>query len=310
LPVDDVDRRVALLRAAVERRLAVGAPQDTCDVQQVAFCWDVPGRPESADASSTVAGLGMVLADTTRSLDIVSPYCVLNSANLANLRRLCGRGVAVDILTNSLASTDAWWAFGGYLRDRRRLIAAGVTLGESRPRPTALPQMWETGDDVAALRAGDREPYLSLHAKCLLADEEVAVVGTFNLDPRSRHTNTEQVLIVWDAPFAGKLAALMRSDAEPGNAWRIGERPLRLGWFHTPFIRLSEWTGDWLSLDIYPVQSTTCFDLVPGSQPGPGAVPEAGADWLDAGPTPEAETSAANRASMVAAFGAVLTPLL
>jgi phosphatidylserine/phosphatidylglycerophosphate/cardiolipin synthase-like enzyme len=309
-PLDDVDRRVALLRAAVERRLTAGAPLDCCEVQQVAFCWDVPGRPESAEASSTVAGLGTALAGTTRSLDIVSPYCVLNSANFASLCRLRDRGVAIDILTNSLASTDAWWAFGGYLRDRRRLVAAGITLGESRPRPAALPLMWETGDDVVALRSGGDEPFLSLHAKCLLSDEEIAVVGTFNLDPRSRHTNTEQVLIVWDAPFSRKLAALMRSDADPGNAWRVGKRPLLLGWFHTPFIRLSEWTGDWLSLDVYPVQSTTCFDLVPGARPTPNSVPGAGATWSDAGPTPEAETGAANLAAMVQRFGAVLTPLL
>lgn len=310
LPVEALDQRVAQVRSAVDARIAAGVAPAWQEVPQVAFCWDVPGRPDAADASSTVAGLARVIAGTQEQLRIVSPYCVLNSRTIDRLQELRERGLAIAILTNSLASTDAWWAFGGYLRDRRRLVAAGVALGETRPRPAELPAMWCDATDVAALRQGGTEPFLSLHAKCVLADGAVAVVGTFNLDPRSQHINTEQVLILWGDAIAGDLATLIDRDSAPGNAWRVGERDLTMGWFHAPLIRLSEWTGDWLSLDIYPVQPTTCFEPVPGAPALPFGVAGSEASWRDAGPTPEASEEEADRAELVQSFGAVLTPLL
>lgn len=308
-PVPDAaDQRVGQLRDAVDRHLAAGAAPRWREVSRAGFCWDVPGRPERADATSTGAGLHHVLSQASSSIEIVSPYCVLNSASLDRLQDLRDRGLTIDILTNSLASTDAWWAYGAYLRDRRRLIANDVAVYETRPLPADLASMWSVAPEVVALRRGGREPFLSLHAKCVLADEKVAVIGTFNLDPRSKHINTEQVMILWDDAVAADLATLMRQDAAPSNAWRVGLRDL--GWFHAPFVRLSEWTGDWLSLDIYPVQPTTCYDLKPGCEPGPRAQTPAAAAWNDVGPTPEASKDIQKRASAIQTFGAVLTPLL
>jgi phosphatidylserine/phosphatidylglycerophosphate/cardiolipin synthase-like enzyme len=312
LPVDAaLATRTAELRAAVERRLAENPEPVWRHIELASFWWDVPGRIEQAASSATVYGLRQVMGIAERRVEIVSPYCVLTRASLDNLRGIIGRGVAVDILTNSLASTDAWWAFGGYLRDRRRLVAEGVALHESRPHPAAIGRMWSVRPDVAALRAGGaREPFLSLHAKCALIDERIAVIGTFNLDPRSTHINTEQVLMIRDGDLVRDLARLMREDAAPQNAWRVGPRDLALGWFHAPFVRLSEWTGDWLSLDIYPVQPTTCFDLAPGRQPVPVGHADFPTTWLDVGPTPEADDTTVRRATAIQSFGAFITPLL
>lgn len=310
LPAEALDQRVAQVRSAIDGRIAAGAAPIWREVPQVAFCWDVPGRPEAAGASSTVAGLDRVIAGTKHQLRIVSPYCVLNSRTLERLQDLRERGLSIGILTNSLASTDAWWAFGGYLRDRRRLVAAGVALGETRPHPFDLPAMWSDAADVAALRQGGKAPFLSLHAKCVLADGSVSVVGTFNLDPRSKNINTEQVLILWGEAIASDLGTLIERDSAPRNAWCVGQRDLGMGWFHAPFIRLSEWTGDWLSLDVYPVQPTTCFEPVPGAPELPFGAAGSEASWRDAGLAPEAGEEEADRAELMQTFGAVLTPLL
>ncbi|HEX3135175.1 MAG TPA: phospholipase D-like domain-containing protein, partial [Planctomycetota bacterium] len=274
------------------------------------FWWNVPSRHEDADVASTVSGLRYVLGQAKERLEIVSPYCVLTSASLENLEGLRERGLAVEVLTNSLASTDAWWAFGGYLRDRRRLVATGVTLSETRPRPRDQATMWSKRPDVVALRAEKREPFLSLHAKCMMLDRQLAIIGTFNLDPRSTHTNTEQVLMIRDSDAVQDLASLMQHDAAPANAWRVGYRDLTCGWFHAPFVRLSEWTGDWLSLDIYPVQPTACFDLKAGATPLPVGDPHFRDAWNEVGPTPEADDTTVRRATAVQTFGAVFTPLL
>ncbi|MFM2090628.1 MAG: hypothetical protein RLZZ127_1117 [Planctomycetota bacterium] len=303
---DAVDARMERLRAVVDRHLAAAPSPAWRTVEQAAFLWDVPGRPEEAAVASTAHGLQRVVRGAARELHIVSPYCVMNGPTLDLVRDLGERGITVRILTNSLASTDAWWAYGGYLRDRRRLVAAGVDLRESRPRPGDLAAMWSTDPEVAELRAGGtRAPFLSLHAKCLLVDGAVGAIGTFNLDPRSKHINTEQVLMVWGAGIVGDLAGLMRRDGAPANAWRVGRRDISP--LHAPLVRLSEWTGDWLSLDLYPVQPTTCFAPRDGAPPEP-AFP--GPDWVDAGPGPEASEDDADAAAWMKTFGAVITPLL
>ena len=305
-----VSARVEALRAAVDRRLGEGAEPAWRQAGAAAFWWDVPGRHPDAAAASTVEGLRYVLGETRQRVEIVSPYCVLTSASLENLEGLRARGLSIDILTNSLASTDAWWAFGGYLRDRRRLIATGVTLSEARPQPHDLAHMWSQRADVIALRAGGREPLLSLHAKCVLLDRTLAIIGTFNLDPRSTHTNTEQILMIKDSAVVQDLARLMEDDAAPRNAWRVGYAELTCGWFHSPFVRMSEWTGDWLSLDIYPVQPTACFELKEGTSPVPVDDPAFRDTWTGVGATPEADDATIRRATAVQAFGAAFTPLL
>jgi len=305
-----LDERIAAVRAAVERRLSEASELAWLSVEMAAFWWDVPGRQEDATSSSTVNGLRYVTDQAKEKIQIASPYCVLNSNSLENLESLRERGIAIEILTNSLASTDAWWAFGGYLRDRRRLVATGVELSESRPRPRDIAQMWSERPDVVALREGGREPFLSLHAKCLLLDTKLAIIGTFNFDPRSIHTNTEQVLMIKNSPVVDELAAMMRLDADPANAWRVGCRDLTMGWFHAPFVRMSEWTGDWLSLDIYPVQPTSCFDLKPSATPVKASDSTFYEMWNDVGPTPEADDGTARKAAAVQTFGAAFTPLL
>ena len=46
-----------------------------------------------------------------------------------------------------------------------------------------------------------------LHAKTLTVDDEVAIVGTANLDRRSLYLNYELMLLVPDAEFTGRLRA-------------------------------------------------------------------------------------------------------
>jgi cardiolipin synthase len=63
------------------------------------------------------------------------------------------------------------------------------------------------------LRAGARIRELRhtvLHTKAAVFDEEVAVVGSANLDPRSFHINVEIVSNLFDATVAREVAAFLR----------------------------------------------------------------------------------------------------
>src|SRR5690606_34791441 len=60
-----------------------------------------------------------------------------------------------------------------------------------------------------------------LHAKSLVVDERIGVIGTHNFDPRGDNYNTESAVVIEDAAFARALAASVRRDMAPANAWTI-----------------------------------------------------------------------------------------
>jgi cardiolipin synthase len=60
-----------------------------------------------------------------------------------------------------------------------------------------------------------------LHAKALLVDDDLAIVGTANFDPRSFRLNFEVALAVYDRAFSARLGAQIEADFDAA-------RPLRL----------------------------------------------------------------------------------
>jgi cardiolipin synthase len=68
-----------------------------------------------------------------------------------------------------------------------------------------------------------------LHQKVMLVDDDLASVGTANLDNRSMNLNFEQTILVADRTFAAKVAAMLEKDfancerATPGD---LGRRSL------------------------------------------------------------------------------------
>ncbi|HEX2162547.1 MAG TPA: phospholipase D-like domain-containing protein, partial [Thermoanaerobaculia bacterium] len=144
-------------------------------------------------------GLLALLERAEREVTIESPYLVPTRGLEAVLARTLDRGVAVRILTNSLATTDNLWAQAGYVGERRHLVAMGVELWEYR------------GPE-------------SLHAKTAVIDGETAVVASFNLDPRSQRLNREVAVVVEDRALAAELSAWMDGHLE--RAVRIDAR----GW--------------------------------------------------------------------------------
>ena len=70
-------------------------------------------------------------------------------------------------------------------------------------------------------RAGVR---MGLHAKSMVIDNRIGVIGTHNFDPRSENYNTESAVVIDDAAFAQALAASIRRDMSPENSWVIAPR--------------------------------------------------------------------------------------
>ena len=62
---------------------------------------------------------------------------------------------------------------------------------------------------------------LVLHAKTLVIDRRLVYIGSFNMDPRSTHLNTEIGLIIDSPSLAQAVAALIERDMAPHNSWRL-----------------------------------------------------------------------------------------
>jgi len=180
---------------------------------------DPPSKIGDAAAGGNPApGPEQTLADdliglvrTARSeVIVISPYFVPGPRGMAVVRELHAHGVALRVLTNSLASTDAPAVHIGYSRYRAALLENGVELHELR-RQLGQPQagLGDYGSSNA-----------SLHSKALVIDRRIAVIGSMNMDPRSARLNTELGLVIRSDDIAEQLAALYE-DVSASSAWRV-----------------------------------------------------------------------------------------
>ncbi|HMV08728.1 MAG TPA: phospholipase D family protein [Cyclobacteriaceae bacterium] len=187
-------------------------------LDDVHFVSDVPGKN---DANGL--GGGGVSTDTLinlikkarRTIDIQSPYLVTSDLGKKLFKEAVDRGVKIRILTNSMASTDNMEAFSGYKRDRKKLLSSGVRIFEFRPDAKERYQVM-TG---ALQEKLNFTPIFGLHAKSMIIDSEIVVVGTFNLDPRSANLNTECVTVIRSKRVASGVLAGMETEFAPENSW-------------------------------------------------------------------------------------------
>ncbi len=173
-----------------------------------------------------------------------------------------------------LAGTDvvAPVSTGRPTRRERRLAERGLRSDPGR-ESTARRRLFGLSGTlpVRLKRAGIR---IGLHAKSLVVDGRVGVVGTHNFDPRSDNYNTESAMVIADPAFAQLLEASIRRDMEPGNAWVIGRRD------SSPVLAGIEFNIERISerlpiFDLWPIKYATSYEFVPGPdcmpQPSPFA---------------------------------------
>lgn len=132
-----------------------------------------------------------------KELIIFSPYFVPGKEGAAFLIGLAKRGVAVRILTNSLASNDVALVHAGYKKYRKRLLRGGVELYEMNKQLTR---------EQRKEKKGGGSSKASLHAKAFVFDRKQIFIGSLNLDPRAMLHNTEIGVVVQVPEIAGAMA--------------------------------------------------------------------------------------------------------
>jgi putative cardiolipin synthase len=141
---------------------------------------------------------------------LLTPYFVPSKDDRAALVSMAGRGVAVKIATNSLASTDQPAVNSAYGPMRKELLAGGVQLYEVKPRA-----------QVPQTSAQDTSKGVTLHAKSFVVDGRYTFIGSMNLDQRSAKLNTEQGMVVDSPALAQAVSQYFATVTLPANAWRL-----------------------------------------------------------------------------------------
>jgi cardiolipin synthase C len=187
-------------------------------VTDVRFVSDTPGKNKAEGLHGggvTTDTLISLIKQAKRSIDIQSPYLVTSDLGKKLFKDAVSRGVKIRILTNSMASTDNMEAFSGYKRDREKLLSSGVRIFEFRPDARERYQVM-TG---ALQEKLNYTPIFGLHAKSMVIDGEIVVIGTFNLDPRSANLNTECVTVIRSKRVAQRVMVGMETEFHPDNSW-------------------------------------------------------------------------------------------
>lgn len=163
---------------------------------------------------------------------------------------------------------------------------------------------------VPLKRAGVR---FGLHAKSLVIDNRIGVVGTHNFDPRGDDYNTESAVIIEDPAFARALGDSIRRDMAPENAWTIArrDRPPVLSGLEYSLTKVSEHLP---VFDLWPVRYATSYEFQPGPacpEPLPATDPGFRACYEPVGDFPEVNLGFRTLLTRIfTAFGAGLAPIL
>jgi phosphatidylserine/phosphatidylglycerophosphate/cardiolipin synthase-like enzyme len=164
-------------------------------------------------AEPTAAALQSIFRTAQREV-LIAGYRFDHGADvLADLHgAMRERGVVVDVFLHvepPPQGTDA----PQYLRGQ-----VGTFLLANWPKPP-FPRIY------IAPHALDWRAHVSLHAKCVVADERVALVGSANFTQRGQERNIEVGARITSARFAGNLVAHFRAAVSDGVFVEVTGRP-------------------------------------------------------------------------------------
>ncbi|MDI1275270.1 phospholipase D family protein [Polaromonas sp.] len=178
-----------------------------------------------ASQDTTVDGLLQLMAEAKSDLLIVSPYFVPGRRMMDQLAAIRQKGVRIRVLTNSLASNDAPAAHVGYARYRKELLGLGIELYEMRAEQEGtLSGFSSLGSTGSA--GGSRA---SLHAKIVVLDDSLLVIGSMNLDLRSQLQNSEVALVIRSRKLSADTTRLIEPALARG-AYKVELQDGQLVW--------------------------------------------------------------------------------
>ncbi|MGE5168093.1 MAG: phospholipase D-like domain-containing protein [Deltaproteobacteria bacterium] len=284
--------------------------------------FDEPDQPRDDELSRHILGL---FQDAQSEIVMQTPYLVLSrtAQRVFAEQHRAKPALRIIVSTNSLAATDAFYVYALSYKHKKRFLKLGFQIHEFKPFPQEAAALIA---DYAALGDGiepeqryrkyGRAPLrehgvrVGLHAKSIVIDGAIALIGSHNFDPRSDHYNTESGFIIHDVAFAQALRDSILRDCAPANAWTIARRQ-GTNWLS----RLNRAIGDFSArlplFDLWPYRYASSFELKPGCKPLPPGAPGFYDCYADVGDFPQVDLPLKTiYTRIVTAFGAGLHSIL
>ncbi|OOG57942.1 phospholipase D family protein [Rhodanobacter sp. C03] len=299
-------RRVAQLQQVAEDAawLQAWLVEPSLRVGKVEYFSDLPAKTDKPDkkrAQNFTRHIMEMVGDAKREVLLQTPYLVMSRRAQRIFKRLHRNSEPprVIVSTNSLASTDAFAVYAlSYKHRKRYLETFGFEIHELKPHAPGAAVDYDLANlgsdgltlppETASPASARRErfhllgshgsnnrpaPLLSegrrfgLHAKSIVIDDDFAMVGSHNFDPRSDHYNTEAGAIVYDHRFADLLRQSILRSTEPQNAWVIAPRQATVPVLSDINQAIGSISESLPLFDLWPFRYATSYDLNPGCQP-------------------------------------------
>ena len=265
------------------------------------------GHPGKHHALAFTRRIMQMIGQAHYEVIMQTPYLVVSRRSRKVFTQLHAQNdpPRVVISTNSLASTDAFAVYAASYKHRYRYLEKyGFEIYEMKPQhpvsgPTSMARDLgllpapplagtsrrsrpRTGSEHAGLLGLYRHHLevplrghpdsaeaqrFGLHAKSLVIDDHLVMIGSHNLDPRSDHYNTEAGVIIDDPRLADAVRDSILAETRPDNAWVLAPRQ-----WPTPVLgplnrRLSITSESLPVMDVWPYRYATDYQLKPGCGP-------------------------------------------
>ena len=115
--------------------------------------------------------LGELMKNAKERVKIHTPYIICNDMMYNTWKEIAERVPDFSIMTNSVANNGNPFGSADYARNRNRILNTGIDIWE-----------YEGG--------------YSYHGKSILIDDDLSVIGSFNMDMRSTYLDTELMLVI------------------------------------------------------------------------------------------------------------------
>ncbi len=147
---------------------------------------NITGKFEPEYLSTSLFNLALKIK---KSMLIETPYFLPTKRMFKLMKYLHKKNVKMDFITNSYCSSDVVPVVAAYDNEKQELVNLDVELYEYK------------GPDY-------------LHAKSAIFDNKIALLGSYNMDPRSAYINTELVFIIEGENVVKNLNEIITKDKE------------------------------------------------------------------------------------------------
>lgn len=119
------------------------------------------------------------------SIMVQTPYIICDKSMYSALEAVCRSVDSVTIITNAAESGANPWGCSDYLNQKNTILNTGVTIHEWSGRQ-------------------------SIHTKTILIDDQISIIGSFNLDARSTYLDTEIMLVIRSSDLNAELRSQIK----------------------------------------------------------------------------------------------------